>query len=270
MVAEKKNNSPASMDFSQLVPPAGTRVAVVGGCGGIGRELVKACLANGLQVSVLDLKTSYEQYPSPAEVSFFPLQATYETDVEAAFHNLDGIWQGLDVLVNLVGFTNKKSPLEHIEPTEWDELISGNLSSAYLVVRNALPLIHKAGGGSIINTASGLAAWIRPGYGPYAAAKAGLIAMTKTIAVENAPRIRANVVAPGAVDTAFLRGGTGRTPADTDMPARLDLAAYAKAIPLSRIAVAQDIVGPILFLAGEASRYMTGQVLWVNGGSYMP
>jgi 3-oxoacyl-[acyl-carrier protein] reductase len=270
MVAEKQQKTPAAMDYSRLAPPAGARVAVVGGCGGIGRALVAACLTNDLQVCVLDLETSYDQSPVPGEVPFYPLDATIETNVEDAFHKLGHKWPGLDVLVNLVGFTDEKRSIEDIVPPDWDELISGNLRSAYLVVRAAIPLMHRTGGGSIINTASGLAAWIRPGYGPYAAAKAGLIAMTKTIALENAPDIRANVVAPGAVDTAFLRGGTGRTDPDADMPPRLDLAAYAKKIPLARIAVPADVVGPILFLAGEASRYMTGQVLWVNGGGYMP
>lgn len=270
MVFEKQQETPVAMDYSRLAPPAGTRIAVVGGCGGIGRALVAACLASNLQVCVLDLEASYDQSPAPKKVLFFPIDATLEEDIENAFQKLGDIWQGLDVLVNLVGFTNEKRTIKDISPHDWDELISGNLRSAYLIVRTALPLIQKTGGGSIINSASGLASWIRPGYGPYAAAKAGLIAMTKTIALENAPDIRANVVAPGAVDTAFLRGGTGRTEPDADTPPRLDLAAYAKTIPLARIAAPEDVVGPILFLAGEASRYMTGQVLWVNGGGYMP
>lgn len=270
MVAEKQQETPAAMDYSRLAPLAGTRIAVVGGCGGIGRALVAACLTNDLEICVFDLETSYAQSPAPKEALFFPIDATLEDDIENAFQKLGDTWRGLDVLVNLVGFTNEKREIQDISPPDWDELISGNLRSAYLILRAALPLIQKAGGGSIINTASGLASWIRPGYGPYAAAKAGLIAMTKTIALENAPDIRANIVAPGAVDTAFLRGGTGRAALDADTSARLDLAAYAKTIPLARIAVPEDVVGPILFLAGEASRYMTGQVLWVNGGGYMP
>jgi NAD(P)-dependent dehydrogenase (short-subunit alcohol dehydrogenase family) len=92
--------------------------------------------------------------------------------------------------------------------------------------------------------------------------------MTKTLAIENAPVVRANAVAPGAVDTAFLRGGTGRS--DETGAVSLNIEAYAATIPLQRIAAVEDIVGPILFLLGSGSRYMTGQVLWVNGGAYMP
>ena len=79
--------------------------------------------------------------------------------------------------------------------------------------------------------------------------------------------MRANVVAPGAVDTAFLRGGTGRSGEDRQP---IDTTAYGAMVPLKRIAEPDDIVGPILFLLGSASRYMTGQTLWVNGGAYMP
>jgi len=257
-------------NLMRLAPLTGSRIAIAGGCGGIGRALVDACLLNGLQVCVLDLQASFEQNVLPPTVAFLPFDATDEAQVVEAFRQLENMWHGLAVLVNLIGFTDKKKPIDAIYPAEWDEVMAGNLRSAFLIIRSALPVIRKAGGGSIVNTASGLAAWIRPGYGPYASAKAGLIAMTKTIAVENAPLIRANVVAPGAVDTAFLRGGTGRPVKNDPGPARLDVAAYSKAIPLGRIALPDDVVGPILFLASEAARYITGQVLWVNGGAYMP
>jgi 3-oxoacyl-[acyl-carrier protein] reductase len=97
-----------------------------------------------------------------------------------------------------------------------------------------------------------------------------VIALTKAVAIENAPRIRANAVAPAAVDTAFLRGGTGRGGDEPGRAEHVDREAYVKAIPLGRIAVAEDVVGPILFLLGDASRFMTGQVLYVNGGAVMP
>jgi len=253
-------------EWSRLAPQPGTRVAVAGGCGGIGRVLVAACLVHGLRVSVLDLKTSFRQHPTPSGVHFIPVDATKEEKVERAFEELDLLWRGLDVLITLVGFTGEKRALREIEPGEWDRLVEGNLRSAYLIARCGLALLHKAGGGSIVHTASGLATHVRPGYGPYASAKAGIIALTKTIALENAPAVRANVVAPAAVNTAFLSGGTGRS----RRPVQLDLKTYVRGIPLGRIAEPEDVVGPILFLAGPASRFVTGQVLYVNGGAFMP
>ena len=87
------------------------------------------------------------------------------------------------------------------------------------------------------------------------------------LALENAPGIRVNAVAPGAVDTAFLRGGTGRS--HQDAPARLNPQSYGQFVPLGRIAQPQDVVGPILFLLSPAAAYMTGQTLYVNGGTFM-
>ena len=95
-----------------------------------------------------------------------------------------------------------------------------------------------------------------------------MIALTKTFALEHAKRVRVNAVAPGPVDTAFLRGGTGRS--DENGPLHIDLDVFNKLIPMGRVAVPEDIVGPIMFLLGPNSRYMTGQTLWVNGGAYMP
>ena len=95
-----------------------------------------------------------------------------------------------------------------------------------------------------------------------------MIALTKTMAHEHAPKVRCNLVAPGAVDTAFLRGGTGRS--DEAGQSTLDVAAYSAMIPLKRIAVTEGYRRPDPVPARPASRYMTGQCLWVNGGAYMP
>ena len=125
----------------------------------------------------------------------------------------------------------------------------------------------KEGKGALVNVASGLASFPRPKFGPYAAAKAVLISMTKTLALEAAPLVRVNAVSPSAVDTDFIHGGAGRAQIK---PLDLDFESIASNTPLKRVATPEDIVGPILFLLEGASSYMTGQVLWVNGGSYMP
>jgi 3-oxoacyl-[acyl-carrier protein] reductase len=131
-----------------------------------------------------------------------------------------------------------------------------------------LPYLHASDRASLVHTASGLGAWARPNYGAYGPAKAGLILLTKQLALENAPRVRVNAVAPGAVDTAFLRGGTGRS--DESGAPRVDPASYGSVVPLGRIAVPGDVAGPVIFLLSPASHYMTGQTLHVNGGTYMP
>ena len=146
------------------------------------------------------------------------------------------------------------------------EVITGNLIGAFKISKLGVPKL-KDGKGAMVNVASGLASFARPNFGPYAAAKAGLISMTKTLALESAPEVRVNAVAPSVVDTEFIKGGAGR---NQIKPLDLDLENIAMATPLKRLATPEDIVGPIMFLLGDASKYMTGQVLWVNGGSYMP
>jgi NAD(P)-dependent dehydrogenase (short-subunit alcohol dehydrogenase family) len=244
------------------------RVAVLGGCGGIGRSLVEALLAQGDTVAVLDLQASLDRHPPPPAARAIAVDGSDEASVRAAFEAIRAAWGALDGFVNLAGFLLGMKPLREVTPQTFDTTIDGNLRTTFLACTAAMPLLEAGEGASLVNIASGLAQYIRPHYGPYAAAKAAMIALTKTLALEHAPKVRCNVVAPGAVDTAFLRGGTGRS--DEAGQATIDVAAYGAMVPLKRIAVADDIVGPILFLLGPGSRYMTGQSLWVNGGAYMP
>ena len=243
------------------------RLAVLGGAGGIGRALVARAAAEGWRVSVLDLPASLARHAVPPGVRAIPVEGQSEASVAQAFAAVaeEG---GLEGFVNLAGFASPMGALAETGPAMWDEVIAGNLRTAFLTARAVLPLLAQGRQPAMVQMVSGLAAFTRPGYGPYAAAKAAMISMTKTLALEAAPAIRVNGVGPGAVDTAFLRGGTGRS--DENEPARLDVAAYSAVIPLKRIAVAEDVVGPTLFLLGPDSAYMTGQVLWVNGGAYMP
>ncbi len=244
------------------------KVAVLGGCGGIGRSLVAALLAQGDEVAVLDLQVSLDRHPPPTGVLALVVEGSDAASVEAAFGAIRSTWGSLDGFVNLAGFMIGLRPLRDVPVADFDNVLEGNVRTTFLACTAAMPLLEAGKDASLVNIASGLAQFVRPGYGPYAASKAAMIALTKTLAHEHAPKVRCNVVAPGAVDTAFLRGGTGRS--DETARSTLDVAAYSAMIPLKRIAVTEDIVGPILFLLGPASRYMTGQCLWVNGGAYMP
>lgn len=238
------------------------RVAVAGGCGGIGRAVVAALREAGAEVAVLDLARSIEAHPVPSGVKAIALDAAAEDSVAAAFRALGS----LEGFVNLVGFTPRLEPLGKMSAQTWDDAVAGNLRAAFLLAKHALPLLRASGNGALVNVSSQLALRAAVGYGPYAACKAGIISLTKTLAVEEAPRVRANAVAPAAVDTEFLRGGTGRDPREL----HIDLDAYVKMIPLGRVAQAPDIAGPVLFLLSPASAYMTGQVLYVNGGMVTP
>jgi len=247
---------------------AGRRVAVLGGAGGIGRALVSRLVASGARVAVLDLPASLARHEPPGQAIAVEADISDASSVARAAAELTRSFGALDGFVNLAGFVSPNQPLAETADAAFDEVMAGNLRGAFLAAKAVLPLLAVGDRPSFVNVASGLAANVRPGYGPYAMAKAGMIAMTKTLALEAAPKVRVNAVAPGAVDTAFLRGGTGRS--DESGPVSLNVEAYAQAIPLQRIATPEDVVGPILFLLSADSGYMTGQVLWINGGAYMP
>lgn len=240
-------------------------IAVLGGAGGIGRALVEALVQRGDSVVVLDLPASLERHP-PKNADAIPVDILSDQSVIGAVDQLTRRVEKLEGFVNLAGYNADIMPLAKTSISYFDDVLAGNLRGAFLATRAILPLMGD--GSAIVTTASGLAHYIRPGHGAYAAAKAGVIAMSRTFALELAPRIRVNIVAPGMVDTAFVRGGTGRSGEEGEN--QMDMTKYNATIPFGRIAQPDDIVGPILFLLDDASRYMTGQVLWVNGGAYMP
>lgn len=246
----------------------GRRIAVLGGCGGIGRELVTLAQRRGASVAVLDLQVSLDRHPVDDSVTGIAVDATEIESVTTAFQKLDAQWGALDGFVNLCGFMHDNQPIASMSSAVWRESINGNLDSMFMAAQAAMPLLAKGSDAAMVHASSGLSQYVRPGFGAYAVAKAGVIALTKTLALENAPDVRINAVAPSAVDTAFLRGGTGRSDENNDL--QMDLDAYVNMIPLKRIATPIDIVEPILFLLGSGSAYMTGQVLWINGGAYMP
>lgn len=235
-------------------------LVVLGGCGGIGRDVVAQASQAGWDPIVFDLAASIARHPVACRA--IEVDATDPARLAAAAAQVSDV-KGV---VNLCGFMAEGTPVAQQDPAEWESLISGNLTSAFHAAQALAPRMAK--GSAMVTTGSGLGHFARPGYGGYAVAKAGIAALTRQLALELAPDIRVNCVAPSAVDTAFLRGGTGRS--DEDMAERLDRDAYTKAIPLGRIAQPADVTGPILFLLSAQASYITGQVLHINGGAFMP
>lgn len=256
--------------LAPALPRAGQRLIVAGGCGGIGRSIVDEALALGLEVIVLDLQVSIDAHrPPPGVVACVGLNAGHELEVEAAFKTISARWRAIDALVNLVGFTRERIPIEDMSTEEWDSIVAGNLRSAFLISRAAAPGLRAsaASGGqpAVVLTSSTFGVRVsRSGYGPYAASKAGVIGLCKALSAEWAPQVRVNCIAPGLIQTAFLTGGTGRAPKKTG----LDQQEFLKTVPMGRLGEPLDITGPTLFLLSEAAGYITGQTLHVNGGSF--
>ncbi|MFI5427170.1 SDR family NAD(P)-dependent oxidoreductase [Aeromicrobium sp. UC242_57] len=232
------------------------KVAVVVGTGpAIGRACVVGLAQAGARVICLDVDRD------AAEAS---AGSARELGVEAEGHQVDVLDRSavrsvvskiveahgaIDVLVNVVG-TSKWSLAGETSDEEWDLVFDLNLRQQWVVVQEVLPHIPSTGGSIVaIASMSGLSASTR--HGAYGAAKAGLISLVKTLAVEYGPKgIRVNAVAPGTIDT----------------PARSSDTALAAKVPLGRRGCPEDIGLAATFLASGAADYITGQVLVVDGG----
>jgi NAD(P)-dependent dehydrogenase (short-subunit alcohol dehydrogenase family) len=144
---------------------------------------------------------------------------------------------------------------------QWDLTIATNLSAIFWACRAAMPHLRDGTGGSIINTASVLGLIGSEGYAAYGAAKAGLVALTRQIAVECGPQVRANVIAPGSIDTPRFR----KVAAEMDDPQGF-VDGLCRTIPLGRLGLAGDVASLALFLASDLSGYTSGAVFPCDGG----
>jgi NAD(P)-dependent dehydrogenase (short-subunit alcohol dehydrogenase family) len=180
--------------------------------------------------------------------------------VDAAVRAAADRMGGLTDLVNNAGAGTAK-PLLAYTDKEWALLIGVNLTGTFHGIRAAAPIMLEAGFGSIVNNASLTALRPTRGEGPYSAAKAAVVNLTQTAALELAPAVRVNAVAPGMVDTP-LTGLVVANPAWR--------AAAESGTPLGRIGTAIEVADVIVFLASPAAAYVTGQTIVVDGGSVLP
>jgi NAD(P)-dependent dehydrogenase (short-subunit alcohol dehydrogenase family) len=176
--------------------------------------------------------------------------------VDACMDELDRV----DVLYNNAAVQMSGRLVECTEQ-QWDLTIATNLSAIFWACRAAIPRMLERDGGSIINTASVLGLIGSEGYAAYGAAKAGLVALTRQIAAEYGPKVRANVIAPGSIDTPRFRKVAEEMP---DPDAFLD--GLRNVIPVGRLGTADDIAKIALFLASDESSYTSGAVIPCDGG----
>jgi NAD(P)-dependent dehydrogenase (short-subunit alcohol dehydrogenase family) len=181
---------------------------------------------------------------------------TRASDVEAAVALARQRFGRLDVLINCAGIL-RIAPLEETSEKEWAEVLAVNLTGAFLQTKAAMAAMREQGGGAIVHIASRAALRAKEGHGAYGTAKAGILQLTQTAALEGAPHgIRVNCVCPGFVDTPMTRGGY-----EEDA-----FAAWSRICPLGRPAQPEEIARAMLFLASSEASFITGVALPVDGG----
>jgi NAD(P)-dependent dehydrogenase (short-subunit alcohol dehydrogenase family) len=181
-------------------------------------------------------------------------------DVDAMVAATLGRFGRLDILYNNAAIQMSGRLVDCTEE-QWDVTIATNLSAIFWACRAAIPHLRSGGVGSIVNTASTLGLIGSEGYAAYGAAKAGLVALTRQIATEYGPEVRANVIAPGSIDTPRFRKVAAEMPDGDAFVAGLE-----GTIPVHRLGRADDIAGAALFLASDLSSYITGSVVPCDGG----
>ena len=238
------------------------RVALVtGGGSGIGAEVARRIARGGGKVAIVDRKAEGAEAVAE-EVGGIAIvgNVAVTADVEAAVARTVAELGEVDVLVPNAGIGTAK-PLWDYSDKEWDLFVDVNLKGTFTCLRAVLPRMMAGRGGAVVNVAS--LTGIRPtmGEAPYSAAKAGVIALTQSAALEAAPKVRVNCVAPGMVRTPL-------TQMVTDNPAWL--AGAEAGTPLARIGDAGEVADVVCFLASDAASFVTGQTIVVDGGSVLP
>jgi 3-oxoacyl-[acyl-carrier protein] reductase len=187
------------------------------------------------------------------------LDVSQPAQIDTVLADVESREGAITVLVNNAGIT-RDGLLLRMKPEDWDAVLNTNLSSVFRLSKGVLRGMMKARHGRIVNVASVVGLTGNPGQANYAAAKAGILGFTKSLAREVASRnVTCNVVAPGFIDTDMTR----------TLPEE-QRAALAGQIPLGRLGTADDIARAVLFLVSPAGAYVTGETLSVNGGMYMP
>jgi NAD(P)-dependent dehydrogenase (short-subunit alcohol dehydrogenase family) len=236
---------------------AGKRAVITGGASGIGRATAERLAAEGARVALVDLERE-ELHEAARAIDGVALVADVRdaAAVEAAFAAGEQRLGGIDLAFLNAG-AGQVAPLDAYAPADVERLVAVNLLGIYHGLAAVLPRLRAAGGGAIVTNAS--CSGIQPtrGEAPYSAAKAGVIALTRSAALENGPSIRVNCVSPGMV----------RTPM-SELLFRVPklMEPFDAAVPAGRAGSAEDVAECVCFLLSDAARYVTGHNLVVDGG----
>jgi len=237
---------------------AGKRVVITGGASGIGLATVRRFIDEQARVVIFD----YNQVAldeavknNPALIGVVKADVSSPTDVANAFAQVDKMMGGIDILISNAGISVRKPFLE-IEYEQWSRVLGINLGGMFLCAKEAIKRMQVQQSGVVLFTASTNGLEGHPLYADYNASKAGVILLTKTIALEFAPWLRANAICPGYVLTPMQKSEY-----TTEM-----LAEVNSKLPLNRHAEPEEVAALFAFLASSEAAYLTGQCYCIDGG----
>ena len=240
----------------------GKTALVTGAARGIGKAIALKFAQEGANIAFTDLVIDENGKATEAEIAALGVKARGYASNAADFAQSEEVvkqvkedFGSVDILVNNAGITKDGLMLRMTEQ-QWDAVIGVNLKSAFNFIHAAIPVMMRQRGGSIINMASVVGVHGNSGQANYAASKAGMIALAKSVAQEMGPKgIRANAIAPGFIDTAMTQ--------ELSEEVRKE---WMNQIPLRRGGTVEDVANCALYLASDLSSYVSGQVIQVDGG----
>lgn len=237
---------------------SGKRVLITGGAGGIGAATAARFVEEGARVVVLDRDEGAcrrLERELPALSGFVCADVSDADAIARAFEELDGLLGGLDVLINNAGISVRHAFVD-ISPQEWREVMAVNLNGVFFVAQQAARRMLAGEGGVILNMGSTNGLMGYPFYADYNASKAGVIELTRSMALELAPTVRVNVVCPGFILTPMQE-------AEYTLEMRR---AFAAKVPLGRLGRPEDVAALFAFLASGDAAFITGQCFVIDGG----
>ena len=248
----------------------GKVTVVTGGASGIGEGTVRLFASEGARVVIADVQDARGQKLAEElgpTTSYYHTDVSQEEEVRASIAHAVNKWGRLDCMYNNAGFGGVSGPIESLDMDAYDLTMSVLLRGVFLGMKHAAPVMKAQGSGSIISTSS--VAGVGIGFGPhvYSAAKAAIIHLTKSVANElGESGVRVNCICPGGIATPIFGKGMGLSAEQADLTIDLMKVRLAEGQPLKRSGLPSDIAEAALWLASDASSFVTGHALVVDGG----
>lgn len=246
------------------------RVLITAGASGVGRAMAEAFDAAGAQVWVADVDHA-ALANCPAHWNRSQVNVADEAAVAGLFAEIEAAWGGLDTLCANAGVAGPTALIEDVALGDWRACLSVNLEGAFLCAKHAAPILKRQRSGAVVITSSTAGQYGYPNRAPYAAAKWGMVGLGKTLAMELGPHgVRCNVICPGAVEGPRMEGVLEREASAKGMTRDQVYAGYAAGTSMGRFVEGHDIANMAVFLASDAARLVSGQVIAVDGHTVNP